>query len=136
MIIVVAPPSSICSSTNTNAILYNDQFIYSPTGHFFAAGMKNNQFGVYNAFGYGNVSSTAIWTATQSSTPAGAYFAGQSDRNLVVYANNSAVLWTAGVHISGLSAAFCLQMLDSGNLIWTNSSAIIWQSNSTVVTGW
>ena len=98
--------------------------------------MKNNQFGVYNAFGYGNVSSTAIWAATQSSTPTGAYFAGQSDRNLVVYASNSAVLWTAAVHISGLTAVFCLRMLDSGNLIWTNSSySIIWQSNSTVVTG-
>jgi hypothetical protein len=128
---ILAPPSTICSS----AYLYNNQFIYSPTNQIYAAGMLNNQFGVYNAYGYNNVTSTAIWTAPQSSTPAGAFFAAQSDRNLVVYASNSAVLWEAGTFISGMSAVFCLEMLDNRNLIWVNSTnTIIWQSN-TAVTG-
>ena len=97
--------------------------------------MLNNQFGVYNAYGYNNVTSNALWTAPQSSTPSGAFFAAQNDRNLVVYASNNAVLWTAGIFISGLQATFCLQMLDNGNLIWTNvTNSIIWQTN-TVVSG-
>lgn len=95
--------------------------------------MLNNQFGVYRAYGYGNVTSTALWTASQSSTPTGAFFAAQNDRNLVVYASNGAVLWAANIFISGLTSAFCLKMLDTGNLIWTDpSNVIIWQTNSTV----
>jgi hypothetical protein len=112
-------------------MLYANQFIYSLTHQLYAAGMLNNQFGIYNAYGYGNVTSTAIWTAPQSSTPAGASFAGQTDRNLVVYASNSAVLWTANIYIVGSPTIYCLKMLDSGNLIWINAtSSIIWQSNS------
>jgi hypothetical protein len=99
----------------------------------YAAGMLNNQFGIYIAYGYNNVTSTAIWTLPQSSTPAGDFFAAQSDRNLVVYASNFTVLWQAGTFISGMSAVFCLEILDNGNLIWVDSTnTIIWQSNSAV----
>jgi hypothetical protein len=131
--LILAPPSTICSSSTSTSILYSNQFIYSPTHQIYAAGMLSNQFGIYNAYGYGSVTSTAIWTIAQSSTPSGALFAAQNDRNLVVYGSNGAVLWTANTYISGLAAAFCLQMLDNGNLIWTNSTnSIIWQSNSAV----
>ena len=112
-------------------VLYNNQFIYSPTLRTYAAGMLNNVFGVYNAYGYNNVTSNALWTAPQSSNPTGSFFAAQNDRNLVVYASNSAVLWTAAIHITGVQAAFCLQMLDNGNLIWTDTSNnVIWQTNT------
>jgi hypothetical protein len=131
---ILAPPSSICSSNTSSVLLYSNQFIYSPTNQLYAAGMLNNQFGIYNAYGYGNVTSTAIWTANQSSTPAGARFAAQNDGNLVVY--GSTAIWSSHTATSGLMAAFCLQLLDSGNLIWKNSTnSIIWQSNTTVVTG-
>jgi hypothetical protein len=97
--------------------------------------MLNNQFGVYDAYGYNNVTSTTIWTATQSSTPAGAGFAAQNDRNLVVY-DGSTAIWSSNTYITGLMATFCLQMLDNGDRIWTNTTgSIIWESNSTVVTG-
>ena len=93
--------------------------------------MLNNQFGVYRAYSYNNVTSTSLWTAAQSSTPAGALFAAQSDRNLVVYTSTGTPIWAANIYISGLSAAFCLQMLDSGNLIWSDSSgSIVWQTNT------
>jgi hypothetical protein len=123
----------ICSTTNRSTFLYNNQFIYSPTYQLYAAGMLHNQFGIYNAYGFGNVTSRAIWNATQTWRPAGSYFAAQSDRNLVVYGRAGAVLWAANIYIGGLQAVFCLQMLDNGNLIWTNSTnSIIWQSNSAV----
>jgi len=90
--------------------------------------MLNNQFGVYIAYGYANVTSTAIWTASQTSAPVGAFLSLQSDRNIVVYANNMAVLWASGTFIVSSPAAYCLQILDNGNLIWTNSAGtIIWQ---------
>ena len=95
--------------------------------------MKNNQFGVYVAYGNANVTSTAVWTASQSSTPSDAWFAAQTDRNLVVYSSTSSpsVLWAAHVSLPGTNSAYCLEMLDTGNLIWTNSSNnIIWQTNS------
>lgn len=93
--------------------------------------MRNNQFGVYVAYGYNNVTGTALWLCPQSSTPAGAYFAAQVDRNLVVYASNGAVLWAANIWIGGMNAVFCLTMLDSGNLIWTDTSNnIAWQTNT------
>jgi hypothetical protein len=66
-----------CSTTTNSAILYSNQFIYAPTHQLYAAGMLNNQFGIYNAYGYNNVTSTAIWTVPQTSTPAGAFFAAQ-----------------------------------------------------------
>ena len=97
--------------------------------------MLNNQFGVYNAYGYNNVTSTAIWTANQTSTPTGAIFAPQNDGNLVVY-NGTLAIWDSQTFTSGLVAVFCLEMLDSGNLIWMNATnVIIWESNSTVVLG-
>ena len=102
--------------------------------------MLNNQFGVYQAYGYDNVTSTAIWTANQTSTSQPCKLALQTDRNLVVYltnpGNDSSVLWTAQVQNNGTGSPFCLQMLDTGNLIWINSTSnIIWQSNSTVASG-
>lgn len=93
--------------------------------------MLNNQFGVYASYAYNNVTSTALWLCPQSSAPAGAFFAAQLDRNLVVYTSSGGVLWTAGIWVSGMNAAFCLQMLDSGNLVWTDSSNTIqWQTNT------
>jgi hypothetical protein len=93
--------------------------------------MLNNQFGVYNAYTNGNVTSSALWLCPQSGTPAGAFFAAQLDRNLVVYTSTGGVLWAANIWIGGMNAAFCLQMLDSGNLIWTDSTgAIAWQTNT------
>ena len=94
--------------------------------------MKNNLFGVYIAYANANVTSTAVWTASQSSTPSDARFVAQSDRNLVVYTStfSPGVLWTAHVAINGMNSAFCLEMLDTGNLIWKDSSNnIIWQTN-------
>ncbi|CAF1169530.1 unnamed protein product [Rotaria sp. Silwood1] len=93
--------------------------------------MLNNQFGIYRAYGYGNVTSTTIWTASQSSTSQTAYLALQTDRNLVVYTMSWGVLWAAGINNGGIGNPFCFQMLDSGNLIWTDSSStIIWQTNT------
>ncbi|CAF1614327.1 unnamed protein product [Rotaria magnacalcarata] len=93
--------------------------------------MLNNQFGVYVAYGYNNVTSTSIWTAGQSSTPAGAFFAAQGDRNLVVYTSSGVPIWSPMVNNGGVGAPFCLAMQDSGNLVWTDStSALIWQSGS------
>lgn len=99
--------------------------------------MLNNQFGVYQAYSYANVTSTTLWIATQSSTSYAAFFAGQGDRNLVVYGvNTSIVYWAAYINNGGIGQPFCLIMLDTGNLIWTdNSATIIWQSNSTVQGG-
>lgn len=93
--------------------------------------MLNNQFGVYNAYANGNVSSIALWTAIQSSTPAGAFFAAQPDRNLVVYTSSVTHIWTANIWVGGMNAVFCLKMLNTGNLIWTDTSNnIIWQTNT------
>jgi len=90
--------------------------------------MLNNQFGVYVAYGYANVTSTAIWTAPQTSTPAGAFLAVQADRNIVVYTSTPSALWFSGTFIVNHSALHCLQILDNGNLIWKNSGGtIIWQ---------
>ena len=89
--------------------------------------MLNNQFGIYQAYGYGNVTWTAIWTAAQTSTSLPCKLALQTDRNLVVYLT---------VPTNGSGTPFCLQMLDTGNLICINSTSdIIWQSNSTVTSG-
>ena len=124
-----APPSTIC--VTSGAYLYNNQFIYSPTFENYAAGMLNNQFGIYRAFGYGSVTSTAIWTASQSSTSQTCFLSIQGDRNLVVYTLNYTVLWSPFVMNGGIGNPFCLQILDSGNLIWTDVfGALIWQSNS------
>lgn len=133
------PPSSLCVTTVGKNLL-NNSFLYSPTSQTYAAGMLNNQFGVYQAYGYGNVTSTAIWTAPQTSTSLPCKLALQTDRNLVVYltvpTNGSSVLWTAQVQNNGTGTPFCLQMLDTGYLIWINSTSdIIWQSNSTVTSG-
>ncbi|CAF1475143.1 unnamed protein product [Rotaria magnacalcarata] len=93
--------------------------------------MLNNQFGVYVAYGYNNVTSTSIWTAGQSSTPTGAYFVAQADRNLVVYTSNGAPIWSPLINNGGVGAPFCLAIQDSGNLVWTNSTnTLIWQSGS------
>ena len=95
--------------------------------------MKNNLFGVYIAYANANVTSTTIWTASQSSTPSDARFQGQDDRNLVVYRSipTTSVLWTAGIPINGTNSPFCLKILDNGNLIWTDSlNTIIWQTNA------
>ncbi|CAF4215570.1 unnamed protein product [Adineta steineri] len=130
--LTLAIPSSICvSNVGKNAILNANQFIYSPTQQIYAAGMLSNQFGVYQAYGYGNVTSTAVWTASQSSRPTGAYFVAQVDRNLVVYTASGSILWAINTYNNGAGSPFCLKMLDSGNLVWVDSTnTIIWQSNS------
>ncbi len=133
--LLLVAPSTSCSNATTNSILYSNQFIYSPTHQLYAAGMLNNQFGVYNAYGYGNVTSTAIWTCPQIAVLANSVFAAQQDGNLVVYAGNGTVLWASNTSVAPF-ASYCLQMLDNGNLIWTNSTgSIVWQTNSTVVSG-
>ncbi len=94
--------------------------------------MLNNQFGVYKAYGYGNVTSVAIWTCPQIAVLPNSSLAAQQDRNLVVYAGNGAVLWVSNTYITPF-ASYCLQMLDNGNLIWTNSkNSTIWQTNTAV----
>ena len=127
---VVAPPSTICA-TNSSARLYNNQYIYSPASQVYAAGMFNNQFGIYRSYAYGNVTS-AIWTASQSSTSQTAYLAMQTDQNLVVYfLSNNFALWSTSTFNGHNTDQCCLRMLDSGNLIWTNTSGtLLWQSNT------
>ncbi|CAF0983821.1 unnamed protein product [Adineta ricciae] len=126
-----APPSSACVY-NTSITFYNDQFLYSPTSQTYAAGMLNNQFGVFKAYSYGNVTAQAIWTANQTSTSVPCFLALQTDRNLVVYATrNQTVLWAANIYNNGTGKPFCFKISDSGNLIWTdNSNSIVWQTNT------
>jgi len=128
---VSAPPSTVCV-TNTGVNYYNNQFIYSPTSQIYAAGMLNNQFGIYKAYGYANVTSTTIWIAPQIPTNNTCYFALQTDRNLVVYAlANNAIIWSPYVNNGGIGSPFCLEMLNSGNLIYfDNNGTIIWQTNT------
>ncbi|CAF1228850.1 unnamed protein product [Rotaria sp. Silwood1] len=93
--------------------------------------MLNNQFGIYRAYGYGNVTSTTIWTASQTSTSQTSFLALQTDRHLVVYTSTGGVLWYSGTNNGGVGSPFCFQMLDSGNLIWTdNSGTVVWQTNT------
>ena len=134
---LIVPPSTLCTSNSAGSNLFNNEFIYSPTSQQYAAGMLNNQFGVYQTYGYPSVTSVALWTANQSSTSNACYFAGQTDRNLVVYdLKIPAVYWAAAINNNGTGGPFCLQMLDTGNLIWTDSTlAIVWQSNTTVQSG-
>ncbi len=129
---ILAPPLTACVS-NVSIILNNSQFIYSPTSQAYAAGMLNNQFGIYYAYGYGNVTSTALWTASQSTTSVLSFLGLQTDRNVVVYASSSLVpLWASSTVNNGIGNPFCLKMLDSGNLIWIdNTSTIIWQTYTT-----
>ncbi|CAF1255218.1 unnamed protein product [Rotaria sordida] len=127
-----APPSTLCVNSTSDRKLYNNEFIYSPTSQVYAAGMLNNQFGIYMAYGYGNVTSTTIRTASQSTTSITCHLQLQTDRNVVVYTTTSSIaVWAAGVNNGGSGKPFCLQMLDSGNLIWNdNAGSTIWQTNS------
>ena len=98
--------------------------------------MLNNTFGVYQAYSYRNVTSVAIWSASQSPSSLPAHFAAQSDRNLVVYDDNSTALWNTATYVNGTGGPFCLRLLDNGTLIWTDSmSNLIWQSNATIIWG-
>ncbi|CAF1145809.1 unnamed protein product [Rotaria sordida] len=126
------PPSTLCVNNTSDRKLYNNEFIYSPTSQVYAAGMLNNQFGIYMAYGYGNVTSTTIRTASQSTTSITCHLQLQTDRNVVVYTTTSSIaVWAAGVNNGGSGKPFCLQMLDSGNLIWNdNAGSTIWQTNS------
>ncbi|CAF3949687.1 unnamed protein product [Adineta steineri] len=129
---ILAPPSTICIDT-TGFDLYNNQFIYSPTSQVYAAGMLNNTFGIYKAYGYQNVTTSAIWRASQNPNNASVecHLALQGDRNLVVYTINNAIMWSPYVNNGGSGNPFCLEMLDSGNLIWIDRNAtIIWQTNT------
>ncbi|CAF4131292.1 unnamed protein product, partial [Adineta steineri] len=122
--------SNVCVDT-TEIIFNNHQFIYSPTSQVYAAGMLNNQFGVYIAHGYGNVTSTKIWLAGhQDSFPT--YLVMQPDRNLVVLKSDTGqVLWASHTHNDGSGKPFCLEMQDSGNLEWIdNNSSIIWETDT------
>ncbi|CAF1286608.1 unnamed protein product [Adineta ricciae] len=125
------PPSSACVY-NSSITFYNNQFLYSSTSQTYAAGMLNNQFGVFKAYSYGNVTAQAIWTANQTSTSVPCFLALQTDRNLVVYAtSNQTVLWAANIYNNGTGKPFCFEISDSGNLIWIdNSSSIVWQTNT------
>ena len=131
-IIRLVTPSSICATSSGGFQFTNNTFIYSPTSQQYAAGMLYNQFGIYVAYGYHNVTSTRIWGASQSSTANTAYLVGQTDRNLVVYTSSpNGVQWASGTNNGGSGRPFCLQMLDSDNLIWIDSTTTtIWQSNS------
>jgi len=92
--------------------------------------MLNNKFGVYHAYGYGNVTSRAIWTCPQIAVLPNSLFAAQQDGNLVVYAGNGTVLWKSNTGTSPF-ASYCLHMSNSGNLIWMNSTnSTIWQTNT------
>ncbi|CAF1151669.1 unnamed protein product [Adineta steineri] len=120
------PPSTACIDT-TGLSLYNNQFIYSPTSHVYAAGMLNNTFGVYKAYGYQNVTTTAIWLANQNpnNSSVDCFLALQADCNLVVYTLNGVAVWANMVNNGGSGNPFCLEMLDSGNLIWIDQNATI-----------
>ena len=127
---ISAPPSTICVSGSTTS-LYNNQFIYS-ISQLYAAGMMNNQFSIYVAYSNANVTSSTIWTASQSSIAQTSYLAIQTDRNLVVYTvSGNTVVWSLGLWNNGAGNPFCLQMLNSGNLVWTDTTGtIIWETNT------
>jgi len=128
---ILALPLTACVS-NVSIVLNNSQFIYSPTSQAYAAGMLNNQFGIYYAYGYGNVTSTALWTASQSTTSVSSFLGLQTDRNVVVYTTSWSAIWASATVNNGFGNPFCLKMLDSGNLIWIdNTSSIIWQTYTT-----
>ncbi|CAF1090207.1 unnamed protein product [Adineta steineri] len=129
---ILAPPSTACIDA-TGLSLYNNQFIYSPATQVYAAGMLNNTFGVYKAYGYQNVTTTAIWLANQNpnNSSVDCFLALQTDRNLVVYTLNGVAVWANMVNNGGSGNPFCLEMLDSGNLIWIDRNAtVIWQTNT------
>ena len=112
----------------------NNQFLYSPTSQTYAAGMLNNQFGVFRAYGLGNVTSTSIWRANQTTTAQTCFVALQIDRNLVVYTSNGTVLWAINTINNGSGTPFCLEMLDSGNLRWIdNTATVYWQTNGSLI---
>lgn len=94
--------------------------------------MRNNQFGIYRSYGYNNVTSVSIWLATQTSTAPTNILALQANGNLRVYSlTTSSGVWASGTHQVGIGGPFCLKMLDSGNLIWTNGSTVLlWHSSS------
>lgn len=127
---IPAPPSTICVNGFTTTF-YDNQFIYS-ISQLFAAGMMNNQFSIYIAYGNANVTTSTIWTASQSSTAQTSYLAIQLDRNLVVYTvSGNTVVWSLGLWNNGAGSPFCLQMLNSGNLIWTDTNGtLIWETNT------
>ena len=56
----------------------------------------------------------------------------QTDRNLVVYVVSSGVvLWSGNTSNNGVGSPFCMQMLNSGNLVWTDNSGVtVWQTNT------
>ena len=92
----------------------------------YAAGLLNNQFGIYKAYGYENVTSSAIWLANQYSVP-GNELKLQRDRNLMVYGNGGSI-WGSNTHNGGAGLPFCLKLLDSGNLLWIDKDeTILWQ---------
>ena len=110
--------------------MYKNQFIYSPISQSYAAGMFRNQFGIYKAYGFENVTSQSIWNASQSNNPVGTYFAAQSDQNLVVYGPAGVPLWASNTYNGGYNHFFCLHLLDNGTLIWIDTTnSTIWHSN-------
>lgn len=123
----------MCVNSTSTFTLGENQFIYSPTAQQYAAGMLSHRFGIYRANGYGTVNSTAVWAASQGSMAYVSYLAAQNDRNLVVYGvNGTGTFWPSGTNNGGTGRPFCLQMLDSGTLIWfDNTMTIIWQANAT-----
>ena len=127
--LILVPGDPICVSL-ADLYLYNNQFIFSPAQNY-AAGMMNNQFGVYRSYSNTNVTSSTTWTASQTSTSQNAYLALQADRNLAVYTvSGNAILWSANKNNGGIGKPFCLQMTDTGLLRWIDSNnTYIWTSN-------
>ncbi|UJR11851.1 hypothetical protein I4U23_016031 [Adineta vaga] len=127
----ISDPISTACTSDRDRSLFENEFLYSPTSQRYAAGLLNGQFGVYEPYGYDNVTSYVIWLADQKSQP-GVELKLQRDRNLIVYGNSEA-LWGAGGYNGGDGGPFCLKLLDSGNLVWINNDEeIIWQTDITV----
>ena len=116
---------------NENKRLSNNEFIYSPKSQNYAAGLLNNTLGVYKAFGFENVTSFALWTAKPSKNCDVCHLGIQTDGNLVLCMNDGTGIWASNTYNENVQTPLCLEILDSGNLIWTDrKDNILWHTNT------
>ncbi|CAF1222640.1 unnamed protein product [Adineta ricciae] len=122
--------SSACTSEEDRSFSDNE-FICSPSSKTFAAGLLEGQFGVYRTDGYGNVTSSSIWLASQN-PKLGSELKLQSDGHLVVYGKGIAI-WGSKTENGGRGRPFCLEIADTGNLQWIDAKKkVLWETNTAI----